>query len=100
MARTPPSFSLGIEEEYLLVDRQSRDLVPDPPESMLEECHKRLEGRVSPEFLRCQIEVGTPVCRSAAEARRALEQGQDDRAALRWVVDHLLKETLEGCDPS
>ncbi|HVG80835.1 MAG TPA: carboxylate-amine ligase [Methylomirabilota bacterium] len=72
MARTPPSFSLGIEEEYLLVDRQSRDLVPDPPESMLEECHKRLEGRVSPEFLRCQIEVGTRVCSSLAEARADL----------------------------
>jgi carboxylate-amine ligase len=73
MARpAPPSFSLGIEEEYLLVDRQTRDLVPDPPEAMLEECHKRLEGRVSPEFLRCQIEVGTRVCSSLSEARADL----------------------------
>jgi carboxylate-amine ligase len=73
MARTPPpSFSLGIEEEYLLVDRQTRDLVPDPPAAMLEECHKRLEGRVSPEFLRCQIEVGTRVCSGLAEARADL----------------------------
>jgi carboxylate-amine ligase len=73
MARpAPPSFSLGIEEEYLLVDRQTRDLVPDPPEAMLEECHKRLEGRVSPEFLRCQIEVGTRVCSGLAEARADL----------------------------
>ena len=73
MARSAsPSFSLGIEEEYLLVDRQTRDLVPDPPEIMLEECHKRLEGRVSPEFLRCQIEVGTRVCSSLAEARADL----------------------------
>lgn len=68
----PPSFSLGIEEEYLLVDRQTRDLVPDPPAAMLEECHKRLEGRVSPEFLRCQIEVGTRVCSGLAEARADL----------------------------
>jgi carboxylate-amine ligase len=68
----PPSFSLGIEDEYLLVDRQTRDLVPDPPEAMLEECHKRLEGRVSPEFLRCQIEVGTRVCSSLSEARADL----------------------------
>ncbi len=68
----PPSFSLGIEEEYLLVDRQTRDLVPDPPAPMLEECQKRLEGRVSPEFLRCQIEVGTRVCSGLAEARADL----------------------------
>jgi glutamate---cysteine ligase / carboxylate-amine ligase len=73
MARVgPPSFSLGIEEEYLLVDRQTRDLVPDPPAAMLEECQKRLEGRVTPEFLRCQIEVGTRVCSSLAEARADL----------------------------
>jgi carboxylate-amine ligase len=73
MARMgPPSFSLGIEEEYLLVDRQTRDLVPDPPQSMLEECQKRLEGRVSPEFLRCQIEVGTRVCSALGEARADL----------------------------
>jgi len=68
----PPSFSLGIEEEYLLVDRDTRDLVPDPPPTMLEECQQRLEGRVSPEFLRCQIEVGTRVCSSLAEARADL----------------------------
>lgn len=72
--RVPPSFSLGIEEEYLLVDRQTRDLVPDPPPAMLEECQKRLEGRVSPEFLRCQIEVGTRVCSSFAEARADLAE--------------------------
>ena len=71
-SQPPPSFSLGIEEEYLLVDRQTRDLVPDPPSMMLEECQKRLEGRVSPEFLRCQIEVGTRVCSSLAEARADL----------------------------
>ncbi len=72
--RVPPSFSLGIEEEYLLVDRQTRDLVPDPPPAMLEECQKRLEGRVSPEFLRCQIEVGTRVCSNFAEARADLAE--------------------------
>ncbi len=68
----PPSFSLGIEEEYLRVDPQTRDLVPDPPAAMLEECRKRLEGQVSPEFLRCQIEVGTRVCSGLAEARADL----------------------------
>ena len=33
-----PSFTVGIEEEYLLVDRDSRDLVTTMPASMLEEC--------------------------------------------------------------
>jgi carboxylate-amine ligase len=67
-----PAFTVGIEEEYLLVDRASRDLASDPPPEMLAECQALLEGQVSPEFLRAQIEVGTTVCRSLADARAEL----------------------------
>ncbi|MEA2779967.1 MAG: glutamate---cysteine ligase / carboxylate-amine ligase [Rhodospirillaceae bacterium] len=67
-----PEFTIGIEEEYLLVDRASRDLASDPPPEMLSECQALLEGQVSPEFLRAQIEVGTSVCRSVADARAEL----------------------------
>jgi len=67
-----PAFTVGIEEEYLLVHRGTRDLVGDPPVTLLEECQALLEGRASPEFLRCQIEVGTNVCESMAEARADL----------------------------
>ncbi len=64
--------SIGIEEEYLLVDRRTRDLAKDPPSSLLADCEARLEGQVSPELLRSQIEVGTRVCANVAEARREL----------------------------
>lgn len=67
-----PAFTVGIEEEYLLVDRATRDLVRDPPAALLEECQARLEGRASPEFLRCQIEVGTGVCETMQDARADL----------------------------
>ncbi len=63
---------MGIEEEYLLVDRASRDLLADPPPELFAACEKQLANRVTPEFLRSQIEVGTPVCRSIGEARDAL----------------------------
>lgn len=66
------SLTIGIEEEYLLVDRNSRDLATDPPKELMAECEKALENHVSPEFLRCQIEVGTPVCSSVAQARKEL----------------------------
>ncbi len=36
MALREPPLSIGIEEEYLLVDRMGRDVVADPPPSMLE----------------------------------------------------------------
>ncbi len=63
---------MGIEEEYLLVDRSSRDLAADPPESMLAECEAELQGQVTPEFLRAQIEVGTRPCKTVREARADL----------------------------
>ncbi len=67
-----PSFTIGIEEEYLLVDKSSRDLVAAAPAGLLAECEARLKGQVSPEFLQCQIEVGTGVCASLEEARADL----------------------------
>jgi carboxylate-amine ligase len=74
-----PEFTVGIEEEYHLVDRASRDLASEPPPSMLEECHKLLTDQVSAEFLQSQIEVETRVCRGLKEAR-------DDLARLRSTV--------------
>ena len=67
-----PTFTVGLEEEYLLVDRASRDLVRDPPPAMLKECKERLQGQVSPEFLRSQIEVQTRICARVGEARSDL----------------------------
>lgn len=66
------AVTLGIEEEYLLVDRSTRDLVRDPPAELLAECQRLAPDQVSPELLRCQIEVGTRVCSSLAEARADL----------------------------
>src|SRR5207244_5922666 len=48
-------FTLGIEEEYFLVDRVTRDVVTDPPDTMLAEYEALLGGQVSPEFLRSQV---------------------------------------------
>ncbi len=64
-----PSFTIGIEEEYLLVDKESRDLAADPPKELMRDCADALGDHVTPEFLRCQIEVGTPVCETLQDAR-------------------------------
>jgi carboxylate-amine ligase len=72
MAIKEPSFSIGIEEEYLLVHKESRDLAAEPPQALFAKCEEALRGRVSPEFLRSQIEVGTSVCHSVQEARDQL----------------------------
>ncbi|MDH3632274.1 MAG: carboxylate-amine ligase [Gammaproteobacteria bacterium] len=79
-----PSFTIGIEEEYLLVDPETRNLAHDPPTTILEECRKRVGDQVTPEFLRSQIEVGTKICTSIAEAKEEL---QSLRCCIRDVAE-------------
>ena len=75
-----PSFTIGIEEEYFIVDRETRDLVPDMPDGLLAACEEITEGMVSPEFIRSQIEVGTPVSGTVKEAGAHLAQLRTDVA--------------------
>ncbi len=79
MSISEPSFTLGVEEEYLLVDKETRGLVIDPPKSLMKEAEEKCGPQVTAELLRSQIEVGTRVCRSVQEAR-------DDLARLRSNV--------------
>ena len=72
MSRREPPFTIGIEEEYLLVDPETRDLAIDVPDALMAECERRLEDQVSPEFLRSQIEIGTRVCDNLKQAAREL----------------------------
>ncbi len=73
MAPAEPSFTIGIEEEYLLVDRNSRDVVSDPPREIFDQC-KAMAGDklVDAELLRSQIEVDTRISQTVDEARQDL----------------------------
>ena len=72
MARPEPKFTLGVEEEYLLVDRETRALAVDPPAALMEEAEERCGAQVTTELLRSQIEVGTKVCNNVQEAQADL----------------------------
>jgi carboxylate-amine ligase len=74
-----PPFTVGIEEEYLLVNLDTRDVNENPPAALLQECTERGGNQISPEFLRSQLEVSTRVCRSIAEVRA-------DLARLRSII--------------
>ncbi|MEM8795192.1 MAG: carboxylate-amine ligase [Pseudomonadota bacterium] len=67
-----PAFTIGVEEEYLLVDKESRDLVSEAPAGLMEACSAAMDEQVSPEFLQCQIEIGTKVCQTVTETRGQL----------------------------
>jgi carboxylate-amine ligase len=65
-------FTIGIEEEHLLVEPGSGALAVEPPEALLQECSGLMGGQINPEFLRCQIEVSTRVCGNLQEVRADL----------------------------
>ena len=73
MANLDPSLTIGIEEEYLLVDRDSLALA-EAPAALMEACQNDLQDQVSPEYLNCQIEIGTRVCKGVADAREDLKR--------------------------
>ena len=72
MAISEPAFTIGIEEEYLLVDRETRGLVIDPPQTLMQEAEEKCGAQVTSELLRSQIEIGTKVCNNIQEAHEDL----------------------------
>ena len=72
MNNSGPKFTIGVEEEYLLVDQESRALIIDPPKSLMKEFEERLGPQVSTELLQSQIEIGTSVCNNVQEVREEL----------------------------
>jgi glutamate---cysteine ligase / carboxylate-amine ligase len=85
MASKQPAFTIGIEEEYLLVDRATRDLVREMPPALFKACERALRGQVAREFLKSQIEVETRVHGTVRAAGEEL-------GSLRRTVVHLAGE--------
>ncbi|WP_373050404.1 carboxylate-amine ligase [Thalassovita aquimarina] len=96
MSIPKPDFTIGVEEEYLLVDLDTLDLATAPPE-LMERCGAELEGQFSPEFLDCQVEIGTRVCADIAEARDDLKRLRSTVA--RVAKDYNLAPIAASCHP-
>jgi carboxylate-amine ligase len=64
-----PSFTLGIEEEFQVVDPESRELKSHIQE-LFAEGEKRLKDEIKREMHEAVIEIGTPICANVQEARR------------------------------
>jgi carboxylate-amine ligase len=67
----PPSLTIGIEEEYQIIDPQTRELRSYITQ-FLEQGQMVLREQVKPELHQSIIEIGTEVCSSPAEARAEL----------------------------
>src|ERR1043165_7986487 len=81
-------FTLGIEEEFQIVDPSTRELRSHVSE-ILEEGRMLLGEHVKPEMIQSMIEVGTRICKDIKEART-------DITNLRRIVStHVRKKGLE-----
>jgi carboxylate-amine ligase len=67
----PPSLTLGVEEEYQIIDPETRELRAYISE-ILEEGKLILREQVKPELHQSIVEIGTEICQTPAEVRAEL----------------------------
>jgi carboxylate-amine ligase len=66
-----PSLTIGIEEEYQIIDPATREL-RSYVQQFIERGQAVLPDQIRPEFLQSQVEAGTRICHNIQEARREL----------------------------
>jgi glutamate---cysteine ligase / carboxylate-amine ligase len=67
-------YTLGVEEEYMLLDSETFDLVQHVDTVLAAIAGSELEARINPELMQSVIEITTPVCRTAADIEHELSQ--------------------------
>lgn len=92
----PPSFTLGIEEEFQVVDPKTRELRSHIQE-MFAEGEKRLKEEIKREMHDPVIEVGTPICKNVSEARREVTRLRGE--IIRLTRENGLRIAAAGTHP-
>ena len=81
-------YTLGVEEEYMLLDPETWDLVQHIDSVLAAVAEGEFQARIYPELMQSVIEITTPVCTSAAEVDQQLRR-------LRTYVGRVA--SAEGC---
>jgi carboxylate-amine ligase len=64
-------YTLGVEEEYMLLDAETFDLVQHV-ETVLAAVEEDMSRSIKPELMQSVLEIATPVCRTTSEVDREL----------------------------
>src|ERR687887_906077 len=67
-------FTLGVEEEYMLLDGATFDLVQHIDTVLAATSGHELETHINPELMQSVLEIATPVCRTAGDIDRELRR--------------------------
>ena len=65
-------LTIGIEEEYQLIDPSTGELAAVVQQLLHDEGIRQIGDQVKPEFMQSQIEIGSAVCHNVQEARAEL----------------------------
>jgi carboxylate-amine ligase len=91
-----PSLTIGIEEEYQIIDPATREL-RSYVQQFLEQGKAILPDQMHPEFMQSQIEAGTRACQSIPEARSEVIRMR--RSILEMAEDEGLWVAAAGTHP-
>jgi len=83
---TSDPYTLGVEEEYMLLDSRSLDLVQHIDTVLAAVEGSDLEDQLHPELMQSVLEISTPVCRNIGDVDRELRH-------LRGAVAQVAAET-------
>lgn len=72
MAVPVPPMTLGVEEEYQIIDPESRNLHAYISELLSQDEKRESKLELKPEFMQSQVEVGSHVCRNIKEVRQEI----------------------------
>jgi len=67
-------YTLGVEEEYMLLDSETFDLVQHVDTVLAAVVGHELEPRINAELMQSTIEIATPVCHTAADVEAQLRK--------------------------
>jgi glutamate---cysteine ligase / carboxylate-amine ligase len=93
---TGPSFTVGVEEELMLIDAESLDLAQEI-ETILDEVPERLSGQVKPELMQSVLEIATTPCPDLPTAAGQLRELRG--AVARVAENHGLAIGAAGTHP-
>ncbi|MFQ5400381.1 MAG: carboxylate-amine ligase [Anaerolineae bacterium] len=92
-----PPLTLGVEEEYQIIDPESRNLHSYVTELLSQEREYHTNLDLKPEFMQSQIEVGSHVCRNVKEVRQEVVRMR--RAVCQMAAENGLKIAAASTHP-
>ncbi len=91
-----PAFTLGIEEEYMVVNPETRELTSHD-QRIVEQASRVLDDQVKAEMHQAVVEVGTGICKDVFEAKKDLANLR--RTVSQVATDNGLRIGASGTHP-